>query len=95
MVVTKVKVPAVLLLEMTSAYIQILLRIKGNPKSLVVQYMNHYNKIWTFILEFHIRSISPLLSKDFQLLWTSYVGLHKLRTTYAFPLFINLNLMKY
>ena len=27
------------------------------------------------MLEFHIRSISPFNSKDFQLLWTSYFGL--------------------
>ena len=32
MVLTKVKVPTVLLLEMTSAYIQALLRVKGKPK---------------------------------------------------------------
>ena len=89
----QVKVPAVLLLEMTSAYIQVLLR--GNPNSLVGRYMNHHNKIWTFMLEFHVRSISPLHSKDFQLLWSSYIGLHKLRTTYAFPLSINLSLVKY
>ena len=57
--------------------------------------MNHHNKIWTFMFEFHICSISPLHSKDFQLLWASYIGLHKLRTTYAFPLFINLSLVKY
>ena len=31
MVLTKVKVPAVLLLEMTSAYIQVLLKVKGKP----------------------------------------------------------------
>ena len=37
------------------------------------------------MLEFHVRSISPLLSKDFQLLCSSYNGLHKLRTPYAFP----------
>ena len=95
MVLTKLKVPAVLLLEMTSAYMQVLLRVKGKPKSLVVQYMNHHNKIWTFILEFHIRSIAPFHSKDFQLLWTSYIGLHTLQTIYAFPLFINLSLVKY
>ena len=52
----QVKVPAVLLLEMTSAYIQVLLR--GNPNSLVGRYMNHHNKIWTFMLEFHVHSIS-------------------------------------
>ena len=86
----QVKVPAVLLLEMTSAYIQGLLR--GNPNSLVGRYMNHHYKIWTFMLEFHVPSISPLHSKDFQLLWSSYIGLHKLRTTYAFPLSINLSL---
>ena len=28
----QVKVPAVLLLEMTSAYIQVLIRVKGKPK---------------------------------------------------------------
>ena len=28
----QVKVPAVLLLEMTSAYIQVILRVKGEPK---------------------------------------------------------------
>ena len=28
----QVKVPAVLLLEMTSAYIQVLLRVKGKPE---------------------------------------------------------------
>ena len=32
MVLTKVKVPAVLLLEMTSTYIQVLLRVKGKLK---------------------------------------------------------------
>ena len=32
MVLTKVKVPAVLVLEMTCAYIQVLLRVKGKPK---------------------------------------------------------------
>ena len=32
MVLAKVKVPAVLLLEMTNAYIQVLLRVKGKPK---------------------------------------------------------------
>ena len=32
MVLTKVKVPAVLRLEMTSALIQFLLRVKGEPK---------------------------------------------------------------
>ena len=32
MVLTKVKVPAVLWLEMTSALIQVLLRLKGEPK---------------------------------------------------------------
>ena len=32
MVLTKVKVPAVLLLEMVSAYIQVLLRVTGKPK---------------------------------------------------------------
>ena len=89
----QVKVPAVLLLEMTSAYIQVLLR--GNPNSLVVRYMNHHNKIWTFMLEFQVRSISPLHSKGFQLLWSSYIGLHKLRTTYVFPLSFNLSLVKY
>ena len=47
------------------------------------------------MLEFHVRSISPLHSKDFQLLWSSFIGLHKLRATYAFPLSINLSLVKY
>ena len=47
------------------------------------------------MLEFHVRSISPLHSKDSQLLYYSYIGLHKLRTPYAFPLSINLSLMKY
>ena len=92
---TKVKVPAVLLLEMTSAKIQVLLRVKGNPNILVVRYMNDQNKIQMFMLEFLVRSISPLHSKDFQLLWSSYKSLHKLRTPYAFPLSINLSLMKY
>ena len=32
MVLTKVKVPAVLLLEITSAYIQVHLRVKGKPE---------------------------------------------------------------
>ena len=32
MVLTKVKVPAVLLLEMSSAYIQVLSRVEGKPK---------------------------------------------------------------
>ena len=50
----QVKVPAVLLLEMTSAYIQVLLRVKGKSNSIVVWYMNHPNKIWTFMLEFHV-----------------------------------------
>ena len=47
------------------------------------------------MLEFHICSITPFHSKEFQLLWTSYIGLHRLRTTYAFPLSINLILVKY
>ena len=47
------------------------------------------------MLEFHICYISALHSKDFQLLWSSYIGLHKLQTTYAFSLSINLNLVKY
>ena len=68
---------------------------RGNPNSLVVRYMNYHNKIWTFMVEFHVRSISPLHLKDFQLLWSSYIGLHKLRMTYAFPLSINLSLVKY
>ena len=89
----QVKVPPVILLEMTCAYIQVLLR--GNPNSLVGWYMNHHNKICTFMLEFHVCSLSPLHSKDFQLLCASYIGLHKLRTTYAFPLSINLSLVKY
>ena len=45
------------------------------------------------MLEFHVRSISPLHSKDFQLLWSSYIGLHKLRTIYAFPMSINMSLV--
>ena len=57
--------------------------------------MNHHYKIWTFMLEFYICSIIPFHSKDFQLLWTSYIGLHRLRTTNAFPLSINLSLVKY
>ena len=48
-----------------------------------------------FMLEFHIRSISPLHSNDFQILCSCYIGLHKLLTPYAFPLSINLSLMKY
>ena len=32
MVLTKVKFPTVLLLEMASAYIQVILRVKGKPK---------------------------------------------------------------
>ena len=47
------------------------------------------------MLEFNVRPISPSHSKDFQLLWSSYIGVHKLRTTYAFPLSINLSLVKY
>ena len=46
------------------------------------------------MLEFYVRSIPPLYSKDFQLLWSSYIGLHKLRKTFAFPLPINLTLVK-
>ena len=46
------------------------------------------------MLQFCFRSICPLHSKDFQLLCSSYIGLHKLRTPYAFPLSINLSLMK-
>ena len=57
--------------------------------------MNDQDKVRTFMHEFHIRSISPLHSNDFQLLCSSYIGLHKLRTPYAFPLSINLSLMKY
>ena len=45
--------------------------------------------------EFHVRFISPLHSNDFQLLCSRYIGLRKLQTPYAFPLFINLSLMKY
>ena len=43
------------------------------------------------MLEFHVHSISPLHSNDFQLQCSSYmyIGLHKLRTSYAFPLSIN------
>ena len=47
------------------------------------------------MLEFHVRSISSLHSNDFQLLCFSYIGLHTLRTPYAFPLSINLSFMKY
>ena len=47
------------------------------------------------MLEFHVHSISPLHSKDFQLLWSSYIGLHKLQMTYAFPLSIKRSLVKY
>ena len=68
---------------------------RGDPNCLVVWYINDQNKIRTFMLEFHVRSIPPLHSKDFQLLCSSYIGLHKLRTPYAFPLSINLSLMKY
>ena len=78
MVLTKVKVPAVLWLEMTSASIQVLLRVRGNPNCQEVCYMNDQNKIRKFMLEFHVRFISPLHSKDFQLLCSSYIGLHKL-----------------
>ena len=67
------------------------------PNCLVVLYMNDQNKIRMFMLEFHVRSISPLHSNDFQLQCSSYmfIGLHKLRTSYAFPLSINLSLVKY
>ena len=51
--------------------------------------MNDQNKIQTFMLEFHVHSISPFHSNDFQLLCSSYFGLHKLRTPYSFPLSIN------
>ena len=51
--------------------------------------------MWTFLIELNAHSISPLHSKDFQLLWSSYIGLHRLRTTYVFPLSINLSLVKY
>ena len=44
---------------------------RGNSNCLVVRYMNDQNKMWTFMLEFHVHSISPLHSKDFQLLWFS------------------------
>ena len=57
--------------------------------------MNDLNKIRTSMLEFNVRFISPLHSNDFHLLFSSYIGLHKLRTPYAFPLSINLSLMKY
>ena len=57
--------------------------------------MNDQNKIRTFMIEFHVRSISPLHLNDLQLLCSSYIGLHKLRTPYAFPLSINPSLMKY
>ena len=53
--------------------------------------MNDQNKIRTFMLELHVRSISALPSNDFQLLCSSYIGLHKLRTPYVFPLSINLS----
>ena len=56
--------------------------------------MNDQNKIQMFMLEFHVCSISPLHLNDFQLLCSSYIGLHKLQTPYAFPLTINLSLMK-
>ena len=61
------------------------------------KYACAYNLTWqrTFMLEFYVRSISPLHSKDFQLLCSSYIGLHKFRTPYACPLSINLSLMKY
>ena len=68
---------------------------KWNPNCLVVWYMNDQNKIWTFMLEFHVCFISPLHSNDFQLLCSRYIGLHKLRTPNAFPLSINLSFMKY
>ena len=96
MALTKLKKPlAVLLLEMISLYIQVLLRVKGNPNCLVDWYMNDQNKIWTFMLEFHVGSISPSHPKDFQLLWSSYLSLHKLRTPYAFALSVNLSLIEY
>ena len=38
------------------------------------------------MLEFHVCSISPLHSNEFQLLCSSYIGLHKLLTPCAFPL---------
>ena len=44
------------------------------------------------MLEFHVSSISPLHSNYFQLLCSSYIRLHKLRTPYAFPQSINLSL---
>ena len=40
------------------------------------------------MLEFHVHSISPLHSNDFQLLCSIYIGLHKLQTPYALPLSI-------
>ena len=95
MVLTKVKDIAGLLLEMISAYIQVFLRVKGNPNCLVVWYMNVENKIRTFMLGIHVGSISPSHPKDFQLQWSSYLSLHKLRTPYAFPLSVNLSLIKY
>ena len=91
----QVKVPAVLLLEMTSVYIQVLLRVKGKPKfpsSPVHESSKQDMDVYAWI---PCPSISPLHSKDFQLLWNSYIGLHKLPTTYAFPLSINLSLVKY
>ena len=95
MVLTKVKDLAGLLLEMIRAYIQVLIRVKGNPNCLVVWYMNDQNKIRTFMLEFHVGSISASHPKDFQLLWSSYLSLHKLPTPYAFPLPFNLSFIKY
>ena len=47
------------------------------------------------MLEFYVHSISPLHSKDFQLMCSSYIGLHKFRTPYACQLSINVSLMKY
>ena len=50
--------------------------------------MNDQNKIGMFMLEFHVHSVSPLHSNDFQLLCPSYINLHKLLMPYSFPLSI-------
>ena len=47
--------------------------------------MNDQSKIRAFMLEFQFHSTSHLHLKDFQLLWSNYMSLHKLRTPYAFP----------
>ena len=94
MVLTKVKVPFVLGLEMSSAYIQVLLRVKGEPK-LPSSSVRDWSKQDT---EVHAWIPCPLhISFAFE--WfsitvcSSYIGLHKLGTPYAFQL--NLSLMKY